>query len=140
MRCKERSNAPQMHHDAPQGATCCAVNLLFAAAALKIYVQQYSAAMRLSDSIRDVKVQESNSVARMFGLCGSNFQTKWTKKPSICVHKGGYFNAGSGVYRRTRQCRVPTIYGLCRTMGVLFSISKDSMEIPALEKATTFSM
>src|SRR5690606_2017033 len=28
----------------------------------------------------DVKVQETYSVARMFELCGSNFQTKWTKK------------------------------------------------------------
>src|SRR5690606_17562144 len=30
-------------------------------------------------SMQDVKVQEPYSVARMFGLCCSNFQTKWTK-------------------------------------------------------------
>ena len=31
-----------------------------------------------------VKVQAPHSIAQMFGLCGSNFQTEWTKKlPSI---------------------------------------------------------
>ena len=33
-----------------------------------------------------VKVQVPHSIAQMFGLRGSNFQTKWTQKLSPSLH------------------------------------------------------
>src|SRR5690606_10386455 len=44
-----------------------------------------------------VKVQEPYSIARMFGLRGSNFQMKWTKKRGF-LFKGRYLIFGSDIY------------------------------------------
>ena len=62
---------------APQGATSCAVRCMQMRRCLLQLLQCGSHSQAI---IWDVKVQEAYSVARMFGLCGSNFQTKWTKK------------------------------------------------------------
>src|SRR5690606_39135731 len=41
-------------------------------------------------------------IARMFEMCGSHFQTKWTKKAPIPIHKGRCLIRGS-VCKRTRH-------------------------------------